>query len=135
MSSRPSRRSAAVRPHDKFAELRTLREAGKTRLSTYEVEEEEQIYDELDEEGYRKRMREKMLEDDFVVDDHGEGYVDNGEEDDWDRAGRGGYYSDEEGSGMEAKGSGKITGMVLKELVLMSGLHSFLGTSKTETTA
>ncbi|KAF8443398.1 DNA polymerase alpha subunit A [Terfezia claveryi] len=110
MSSRPSRRSAAVRPHGKFAELRALREAGKTRLSAYEVEEEEQIYDELDEEGYRKKMREKMLEDDFVVDDHGEGYVENGEEDDCDRARRRGYYSDEEGTD-EAKGVGKLTGM------------------------
>ncbi|RPB23617.1 hypothetical protein L211DRAFT_825151 [Terfezia boudieri ATCC MYA-4762] len=114
MSSRPSRRSAAVRPHDKFAELRALRDAGKTRLSAYEVEEEEQIYDELDEEGYRKKMREKMLEDDFVVDDHGEGYVENGEEDDCDRAGRRGYYSDEEGSD-EAKGFGKLTGMLEEE--------------------
>ena len=135
MSSRPSRHSAVVRPHDKFAELRALREAGKTRLSTYEVEEEQQIYDELDEDGYRKRVREKMLEDDFVVDDHGEGYVDNGEEDDWDRAGRRGYYSDEEGSEEEAKGAGKLTGMFPKELLLISGLHSFLGISKAETTA
>lgn len=100
-----------------------MREAGKTRLSAYEVEEEEQIYDELDEEGYRKRVREKMLEDDFVVDDHGEGYVDNGEGDEWDRAGRRGYSSDEEGSEEDAKGTVKLTGMVLKGLVFISDLH------------
>lgn len=109
MSSRPSRRSAVVRPHAKFAELKALREAGKTRLSTYEVEEEEKIYDELDDESYRKRVREKMLEDDFVVDDRGEGYVDNGEGDDWDRASRGNGYSDEE-SEEEAKETSKLNG-------------------------
>ncbi|KAF8466428.1 DNA polymerase alpha catalytic subunit [Kalaharituber pfeilii] len=109
MSTRPSRRSAAVRPHDKFAELRALREAGKTRLSAYEVEEEKKIYEEVDEEDYRRRRRERLLEDDFVVDDRGEGYVDNGEEDDWDRGGGRERYSDEEASEGDTKGSIKLT--------------------------
>lgn len=137
MSSRSSRRSAAVRPHEKFAELKALRQAGKTRLSAYEVEEEEQIYDELDDESYRKRMREKMLEDDFVVDDRGEGYVDNGEEDDWDRPGRRGYYSDEEESDEGTKGSGKLTGMNLRLITLLEATDSLSvwGISKKKETA
>jgi hypothetical protein len=37
----------------KLAELRALRAAGKTRLSTYEVAEEEDLYDTVDDEGYK----------------------------------------------------------------------------------
>lgn len=136
MSSRPTRHSAAVRPHEKFAELKALRQAGKTRLSNYEVEEEEQLYEEVDEDDYRKMRRDKMLQDDFVVDDHGEGYIDNGEEDDWDRAGRRGYYSDEDGSEEEKKGASKMTCKSSRSISLdPSAQNLLLGHSKTETTA
>lgn len=64
----------------KLEELRALRAAGKKRLSTYEVEEQDSIYDEVDEEGYKKVVRQRLDEDDFVVDDNGEGYVDDGRE-------------------------------------------------------
>ncbi|KAF2843119.1 hypothetical protein M501DRAFT_993968 [Patellaria atrata CBS 101060] len=67
----------------KLAELRALRAAGKTRISTYEVEEEKSIYEEVDEEGYKKVVRKRLDEDDFVVDDNGEGYADDGREE-WD---------------------------------------------------
>ena len=67
----------------KLAELRALRAAGKTRLSTYEVAEEEQLYDEVDEEGYKKVVRGRLDQDDFIVDDNGEGYADDGREE-WD---------------------------------------------------
>ena len=66
-----------------LAELRANRAAGKTRLSTYEVAEEEDLYDEVDEEGYKKIVRGRLDEDDFVVGDKGEGYVDDGREE-WD---------------------------------------------------
>lgn len=80
-----SSRRGAGKPSKKsqFEELRRLREQGKTRLDTYEVEEEEEIYDELDEEGYKDLVRKRLQEDDFVVDDQGEGYVDYGI-DDWE---------------------------------------------------
>lgn len=64
----------------KLAELRALRAAGKKRLSTYEVEDQGSIYDEVDEEGYKKVVRKRLDEDDFVVDDNGEGYADDGRE-------------------------------------------------------
>lgn len=67
----------------KLAELRALRASGKTRLTTYQVEEEQNIYDEVDEDGYKKRVRERLDQDDFVVDDKGEGYADDGREE-WD---------------------------------------------------
>ena len=63
-----------------LAELRALRASGKTRLSTYEVEEAEDIYDEHDETGYNKVVRARLDQDDFVVDDNGEGYADDGRE-------------------------------------------------------
>jgi len=50
-----SRRSGTkVKPHSKFAELRRLRQEGKTRLSTYEIKEEEDLYEEVDEDAYKK---------------------------------------------------------------------------------
>ncbi|KAJ4305077.1 DNA-directed DNA polymerase alpha catalytic subunit pol1 [Kalmusia sp. IMI 367209] len=64
-----------------LAELRRNRAGGKTRLSTYQVAEEEQLYDEVDEEGYKKVVRDRLDQDDFIVDDNGEGYVDDGRED------------------------------------------------------
>lgn len=67
----------------KLAEIRALRAAGKTRLATYEVADEEQLYDEVDDEEYKKVVRGRLEEDDFIVDDNGEGYVDDGRED-WD---------------------------------------------------
>jgi DNA polymerase alpha subunit A len=75
-----------------LAELRALRAAGKKRGATYEVAEEEQLYDEVDEEGYKKVVRSRLDEDDFIVDDNGEGYADDGRED-WDRDASGYRYA------------------------------------------
>ena len=65
----------------KLAELRALRAAGKTRLDSYQVVEEDELYEEVDEEGYKKVVRSRLDQDDFVVDDNGEGYADDGRED------------------------------------------------------
>ncbi|KAL8722148.1 MAG: hypothetical protein Q9181_007549, partial [Wetmoreana brouardii] len=71
MSSRASR----------LAELRALRASGKTRLSSYQVDDNfESLYEEVDEEGYKKVIRARLDRDDFVVDDNGEGYADDGRE-------------------------------------------------------
>lgn len=64
-----------------LAELRALRASGKTRISTYEVQDAKELYDEVDEEGYKKVVRSRLDRDDFVVEDHGEGYADDGRED------------------------------------------------------
>lgn len=66
--------------HARLAELRALRASGQTRLSTYKVEEEGNIYEEVDEEGYKKVVRARLDRDDFVIDDNGEGYADDGRE-------------------------------------------------------
>ena len=64
----------------KLAELRALRASGKTRLSSYKVEDQGDIYEEVDEEGYKKVVRGRLDQDDFVIDDNGEGYADDGRE-------------------------------------------------------
>ncbi|KAL8842976.1 MAG: hypothetical protein Q9205_003670 [Flavoplaca limonia] len=72
----------------RLAELRALRASGKTRLSTYQVEDEpESLYEEVDEEGYKKVVRARLDRDDFVVDDNGEGYADDGREEWMDERG------------------------------------------------
>jgi DNA polymerase alpha subunit A len=79
----------------KYAELRALRASGKRRLSEYKVEDQGAIYDEVDEEGYKKVVRGRLNKDDFVVDDKGEGYADDGREE-W-QAERQYYSSDDNG--------------------------------------
>lgn len=73
-----------VDKRNKFAELRALRQSGKKKFDTYEVEETQALYEEVDEDQYKKIVRNRLNEDDFVVDDNGEGYADDGRED-WDR--------------------------------------------------
>lgn len=82
----------------RLAELKANRAAGTTRISTYQVEEEEQLYDEVDEDGYKKIVRSRLDQDDFIVDDNGEGYVDDGREEWEDEQGRNRYdATDSEG--------------------------------------
>ncbi|KAI0540787.1 hypothetical protein GGR58DRAFT_87542 [Xylaria digitata] len=76
--------SKAASKRNKLAELRALRASGKKAYDTYEVAEEQALYEEVDENEYKKIVRERLNQDDFVVDDNGEGYADDGRED-WDR--------------------------------------------------
>ncbi|KAI1180414.1 hypothetical protein F4777DRAFT_315416 [Nemania sp. FL0916] len=76
--------SKAADRRNKLAELRALRASGKKAYDTYEVAEEQALYEEVDENQYKKIVRDRLNQDDFVVDDNGEGYVDDGRED-WDR--------------------------------------------------
>lgn len=64
-----------------LAQIRALRASGKTAFDTYQVEEAEDLYETVDEEGYKKVVRNRLDQDDFVVDDNGEGYADDGRED------------------------------------------------------
>lgn len=68
----------------KLAELKALRLAGKKAFDTYQVDDVQELYEEVDENQYKKIVRERLNEDDFVVDDNGEGYADDGREE-WDR--------------------------------------------------
>ena len=76
--------SKAASARNKFAELRALRASGKKRLDSYQVQQEEDLYEEVDEDGYKKVVRDRLNQDDFVIDDNGEGYADDGREE-WDQ--------------------------------------------------
>ncbi|KAK3989473.1 putative DNA polymerase alpha catalytic subunit [Cladorrhinum sp. PSN332] len=92
--------SKAANKRNKFAELRALRESGKKKFDTYQVEDVDDLYEEVDENQYKKIVRDRLNEDDFVVDDNGEGYADDGREE-WDRLPA---YGSESDDGMIARG-------------------------------
>lgn len=88
----------------KIARLRALRAAGKTAFDDYEVQEAEELYDNVDEEAYKKVVRKRLDEDDFVVDDNGAGYADDGREEDFAEYAD---YSDDEEDGQNGAKGGK----------------------------
>jgi DNA polymerase alpha subunit A len=96
-----SRRTIKQRaPASKFEALKAARAGAKSRLDQYNPgDEDSALYDEVDEVDYQR----SKLQDDFVVDDNGEGYVDNGMEEDLERN----YLSDEDDEAVEAGKRGK----------------------------
>ena len=60
------------------------------------------MYETVDEEGYKKVVRNRLDQDDFVVDDNGEGYADDGRED-WQNERQ--AYDDSESDGDLANNS------------------------------
>ena len=66
-----------------------------SRLDDYEVKEDDDVFDVVDEENYAKLVEGRREGESFVVDDNGAGYADDGEEvlgvqeDDYDRRRRG----------------------------------------------
>ncbi|KIX02849.1 uncharacterized protein Z518_08792 [Rhinocladiella mackenziei CBS 650.93] len=84
-----------------IAQLRAQRLSGKTRLESYQIEDQGAIYDEVDEEGYKKVVRSRLNKDDFVVDDNGEGYADDGREE-WQNERQ--YYSSDDAEDVPLKG-------------------------------
>lgn len=64
---------------DKLAALRKARSGGSIR-EVYEDPEYESIFQEIDDEEYKKRKRDALLQDEFVVGDVNNEYVDDGSE-------------------------------------------------------
>lgn len=114
----------------KLAELKALRQSGKKAFENYQVDDADNLYDEVDEDGYKKIVRERLNQDDFVVDDNGEGYADDGRED-WDRVQH--YESDSEEEGAQpTKGRTSKAGRSICMLSLDSG--NWLTSSSQEST-
>lgn len=86
----------------KNSKLKQLLEARKRGYTATSVDDDTAIYDEVDEDTYRQHKRNQLMNDDFIVDDHGEGYVDNGV-DEWDDSSRPNYYSDEDEAPSKSK--------------------------------
>lgn len=75
--------------NERLEKLKKLR-AARNGMQLANDEEDDRLYDEIDEHEYRNRKRQELLRDDFVVDDDGLGYVDRGVEEEQDN------YSEEE---------------------------------------
>ncbi|KAI9146599.1 DNA polymerase alpha subunit p180 N terminal-domain-containing protein [Paraphysoderma sedebokerense] len=75
-----------------LAALKEARNSGLSRLEQYQVAEDNPLYDEVNEDDYKRIVKQRLKEDDFVVDDDGSGYADLGF-DDWNTKQ---YYSDDD---------------------------------------
>lgn len=81
-----------------LSELKNLKDNGGRRVDTFQVREEEKIYDSLSEAEYNLlvvKRREEVKN--FVVADDGLGYADIGEEEDWNVDQYSGGSEDEDG--------------------------------------
>lgn len=82
-------------PHLPLTRLDAPSHLALTRLG--QLEKEKQVYDVVDDDDYKSIVRGRQLEDDFIEDDDGSGYVDHGLED-WDRS-----SNDEDGHEQEER--------------------------------
>lgn len=98
--------SKARERRSKFEGLRAMRKSGKTAFETYQVNDDNALYEEVDENQYKNIVRERLNQDDFVVDDNGEGYADDGREE-WDRTHVYESDSEDEAGGLVGRPKGR----------------------------
>ncbi|CAK7563697.1 MAG: DNA-directed DNA polymerase alpha catalytic subunit pol1 [Sporothrix epigloea] len=98
--------SKARERRSKFEGLRALRKSGRTAFDQYEVSEDNALYEEVDENQYKDIVRQRLNQDDFVVDDNGAGYADDGREE-WDRTHVYESDSDDNDGGMAGRSRGR----------------------------
>ncbi|KAF8323497.1 DNA polymerase alpha catalytic subunit [Cantharellus anzutake] len=84
----------AVSTKGGFAALKAARQ-GQSRSKQWKDDEDIDLYDEVDEAQYKSIVKGRLQRDDFVIDDDGAGYADNGLEG-WDDDGRHGLQIDED---------------------------------------
>lgn len=89
---------------DKFKRLLEARRTGTIAAAD---DDDAAIYDEVDEDTFRQHKRVQLMNDDFIVDDNGEGYVDTGA-DEWDAAGRPEYSLDDEPAPRKTRPAKKV---------------------------
>ena len=73
------------------AALRAAREGGAARSDQWEAKEEKDVYEQVTEQEYADLVRKRRQNEDFVVDDDGLGYFDDGEE----------HFGEDEAEGLE----------------------------------
>eukprot|EP01036_Dinobryon_divergens_P045479 gene45479-60764_t len=79
-SKRSSAGSAKEKRKAVLDNLKRARDSVGSRTELHDFKEEEAVYDLLDEAEYEKLVEERRQKDDFVIDDEGLGYADDGEE-------------------------------------------------------
>ncbi|KAL6007618.1 hypothetical protein ACLOJK_033117 [Asimina triloba] len=85
---RRSRGSEAATRADALERLRALRSGGRRSESSYKIKMEDPVYDTVAEDDYAALVaKRREAARDFIVDDDGLGYGDEGEEEDWSKAG------------------------------------------------
>ncbi|KAI9204886.1 DNA polymerase family B-domain-containing protein [Polychytrium aggregatum] len=97
-SRRAGRSSNSRKPLSALKELRDAK-AGIRRTEQYSStvsQQDTQIYDMVEEEEFTEKYRLGLVDDDFVVDDDGRGYVDDGR-DHWENSSEGDPEDDEDG--------------------------------------
>jgi len=96
MSSRPARQQKTTAKGAALAALAELKKGGTKRSDQFQLQVEDDVYDEMDESAYADHVA-KRREENFIEDDEGKGdYVDFGQDDFDDEA-----YSGDEGEGVK----------------------------------
>lgn len=70
---------ASRREH--LANLKAARQGASSRSKQWQSERSSELYDEVDEDEYDRIVRSRLDQNDFIEDDDGSGYVDDGRED------------------------------------------------------
>lgn len=115
-SQQQQRQRRTMARSDKLARLRAARGGARVNEVVSDDETNHQIYDEVDENQYRKHKRDRVLNDDFIVDDNGEGYAETGA-DEWEAQVQSRYADDDDdgiNDGEEEDGEHKIPKKITK---------------------
>ena len=99
------RQTRGTKRNKALDEIRQLRKHGMKRSEQFELDEDDGLYDVVNDEEYAEIVRKRREQGDFVVDDDGTGYMDDGEEHFWDP-----NQSDEDAAADDAGGKRKLSG-------------------------
>lgn len=112
---------------DRLEKLKKL-QASRNGLQLADDDEDDMLYDEIDEQEYRNRKRQELLQDDFVVDDDGLGYVDRGVEDEQES-----YSEDEQAEALNGMADTKDKRQMRKKQKEKKNINNLLRVQQNKT--